>query len=131
MFALVLASGFCLALVWARAWRTGSDGYSFLVWNLGDLAGRLVTLLPFSMRHRPAVLFILATLRIGFLPLYLLCNIQGRGAKINSDAFYLFVVQLGFGGDFIFWLATSDAPPASICIADDSAGESGIFTLRM
>ena len=34
MFALVLASGFCLALVWVRAWRTGSNGYSFLVWNL-------------------------------------------------------------------------------------------------
>jgi len=70
----------------------------FLVWNLGDLMGRLVTLLPFSMRHRPVVLFILAILRIGFLPLYLLCNIQGHGAKINSDAFYLFVVQFGFGG---------------------------------
>ena len=34
MFALVLASGFCFALVWARAWRTGSNGYGFLVWNL-------------------------------------------------------------------------------------------------
>jgi uncharacterized membrane protein len=34
MFALVLASGFCFALVWVRAWRTGSNGYSFLVWNL-------------------------------------------------------------------------------------------------
>jgi uncharacterized membrane protein len=34
MFALVLASGFCLALVWVRAWRTGSNGYGFLAWNL-------------------------------------------------------------------------------------------------
>lgn len=34
MFALVLASGLCFALVWARAWRTGSNGYGFLVWNL-------------------------------------------------------------------------------------------------
>ncbi|KAE9367956.1 hypothetical protein N431DRAFT_429235 [Stipitochalara longipes BDJ] len=78
----------------------------FLVWNLGDLCGRLSTLLPFSMRHRPAILFIVAILRIGFLPLYLLCNIQGRGAKINSDAFYLFVVQLGFGGTN-GWLSSS------------------------
>jgi equilibrative nucleoside transporter 1/2/3 len=26
-----------------------------------------------------------------------LCNIGGRGAKINSDFFYLFIVQLLFG----------------------------------
>jgi uncharacterized membrane protein len=34
MFALVLASGFCCALVWVRAWHTGSNDYGFLVWNL-------------------------------------------------------------------------------------------------
>jgi uncharacterized membrane protein len=34
MFALVLASGFCFALVWVRAWRTGSNDYAFLEWNL-------------------------------------------------------------------------------------------------
>ena len=34
MFALVALSGFCFALVWVRAWHTGSHGYGFLVWNL-------------------------------------------------------------------------------------------------
>ncbi len=29
--------------------------------------------------------------------MYFLCNVQGRGAIISSDAFYLFVVQFGFG----------------------------------
>jgi len=70
---------------------------AFLFWNTGDLFGRLSTLLPFSLRHRPALLFVVAVGRLGFLPLYLLCNIQGRGAVIPSDVFYLFVVQLGFG----------------------------------
>jgi equilibrative nucleoside transporter 1/2/3 len=69
----------------------------FLVWNLGDLCGRLTTLLPFTMRQRPRVLFIFAIFRAGFIPLYLLCNIKGNGAIIESDAFYLFVVQFGFG----------------------------------
>lgn len=69
----------------------------FLLWNVGDLCGRLITLLPFTMRQRPRVLFVLAILRGGFIPLYLLCNIQGKGAVISSDAFYLFVVQFGFG----------------------------------
>lgn len=69
----------------------------FLVWNTGDLCGRLTTLLPFTMRQRPRVLFALAVLRAGFIPMYFLCNIMGNGAVINSDAFYLFVVQFGFG----------------------------------
>ena len=78
----------------------------FLIWNLGDLAGRLTTLLPFSMRHRPIPLFVFSILRIGFLPMYLLCNIQGNGAIIKSDAFYLFVVQFWFGATN-GWLSSS------------------------
>jgi equilibrative nucleoside transporter 1/2/3 len=35
--------------------------------------------------------------RLGFIPLYLLCNVRGQGAVVSSDAFYLFVVQLLFG----------------------------------
>jgi solute carrier family 29 (equilibrative nucleoside transporter), member 1/2/3 len=70
---------------------------AFLFWNIGDLFGRLSTLLPFSLRYRPALLFVVAVGRLGFLPLYLLCNVRGRGAVVPSDVFYLFVVQLGFG----------------------------------
>lgn len=69
----------------------------FLFWNVGDLLGRLSTLLPFSLRERPALLFLFSIARLGFLPLYLLCNVRGGGAIIKSDAFYLLVVQLGFG----------------------------------
>lgn len=69
----------------------------FLVWNLGDLTGRLVTLLPFPPGHNPLFLFVLSILRAGFIPLYLLCNIENNGAIISSDSFYLFVVQLFFG----------------------------------
>ncbi|KAK1250944.1 hypothetical protein MKX07_005499 [Trichoderma sp. CBMAI-0711] len=69
----------------------------FLFWNIGDLAGRVATMLPFSLTHRPRLLFALAVARIALLPLYLLCNINGRGAIVPSDLFYLFVVQLVFG----------------------------------
>lgn len=69
----------------------------FFVWNLGDLMGRVATALPFSLRHRPVLLFLMSLARVGMVPLYLLCNIGGRGAKIESDFFYLFVVQLLFG----------------------------------
>ena len=78
----------------------------FLAWNLGDLFGRLSTLLPFSVQTRPIILFIFAILRAGFLPLYLLCNIENNGAVIQSDTFYLFVVQGGFGATN-GWLGSS------------------------
>ncbi|KAI1333778.1 nucleoside transporter-domain-containing protein [Xylariaceae sp. FL0016] len=68
----------------------------FLFWNLGDLGGRLVAL-KLPLRDRPAVLFTLSVARVVFLPLYLLCNIHGRGAMVSSDIFYLVVVQLPFG----------------------------------
>ncbi|UNI14263.1 hypothetical protein JDV02_000908 [Purpureocillium takamizusanense] len=70
---------------------------AFFFWNLGDLGGRMATMFPFSLQNRPVLLFVLAALRIGQLPLYLLCNVGGRGAVVSSDFFYLFVVQLAFG----------------------------------
>ncbi|KAJ3523747.1 hypothetical protein NM208_g12332 [Fusarium decemcellulare] len=69
----------------------------FFFWNLGDLGGRVATMMPFSLQHRPAALFGLSVLRFGILPLYFLCNIGGRGAIVSSDFFYLFIVQLLFG----------------------------------
>jgi len=70
---------------------------AFFFWNLGDLLGRMATILPFSLSHRPAALFALSLARWLFLPLYLLCNIRGRGAVVSSDFFYLCLVQLPFG----------------------------------
>ncbi|CAJ2509917.1 Uu.00g058170.m01.CDS01 [Anthostomella pinea] len=68
----------------------------FFFWNLGDLGGRASSLvLPF--RQRPAVLFAVSIARFIFLPLYTLCNIHGQGATVNSDVFYLLVVQFPFG----------------------------------
>ena len=73
---------------------------AFFFWNLGDLGGRVATgLLPaqWSLGRRPAALFALSLARWLFLPLYLLCNIRGRGAAVDSDLFYLLLVQLPFG----------------------------------
>ena len=71
---------------------------AFLVWNTGDLIGRLSVLIPrLSLVGYPFGLFIFSVLRIIFIPLYLLCNVRGHGAFINSDFFYLFIVQLLFG----------------------------------
>ncbi|ROT38322.1 nucleoside transporter family [Sodiomyces alkalinus F11] len=70
---------------------------AFFVWNLGDLSGRMATVLPFSLRSRPPLLLAVSVARLAWLPMYLLCNIRGRGAAVPSDLFYLVVVQFLFG----------------------------------
>jgi len=71
---------------------------AFFCWNLGDLVGRTLPALPFlRLTHRPRLLFLLSLVRIVFIPLYMACNVGGRGAVIPSDVFYLVVVQGLFG----------------------------------
>lgn len=71
---------------------------AFLLWNIGDLLGRLVTLWKrISLTHYPSALFCLAMARLLFIPLYFLCNVKGRGAVVQSDFFYLVIVQFFFG----------------------------------
>lgn len=71
---------------------------AFLFWNGGDLIGRLITAIPsLSLVKRPRVVFALAVSRIAFVGLYHLCNIRGEGAVVQSDLFYLVIVQLLFG----------------------------------
>jgi equilibrative nucleoside transporter 1/2/3 len=71
---------------------------AFFFWNAGDLLARMLVLNPrYSLAHRPWALLILSIARAGFIPLYQLCNIGGQGAVVESDFFYLFVVQLLFG----------------------------------
>lgn len=71
---------------------------AFLAWNIGDLVGRALPSIPqFRLSRHPWVLLLIAIGRAGFFPLYLLCNIDGRGAVVKSDAFYLILVQVPFG----------------------------------
>jgi len=71
---------------------------AFLFWNTGDLAGRLLTLIPtLKLVRWPKTVFVASLARALFIPLYFLCNIHGKGAVVASDAFYLVVVQFLFG----------------------------------
>jgi equilibrative nucleoside transporter 1/2/3 len=79
----------------------------FFFWNLGDLLGRVSTMCDaLSLRHRPRVLFAISMARWGFLPLYLACNLHGRGAVVGGDGFYLVGVQ-GLFGLTNGWLGSS------------------------
>ncbi|KAI5779734.1 nucleoside transporter-domain-containing protein [Geopyxis carbonaria] len=68
----------------------------FLLWNVGDLSGRLACGFPGLTTASPRVLALAAVARIVFVPIYLLCNVKGAGARVESDLFY-WIVQLAFG----------------------------------
>lgn len=102
----------------------------FLLWNIGDLGGRLLTIFPFSVPNKPLFLFIFSLCRLVFIPLYFLCNIENHGALISSDAFYLLVVQFGFGltnG----WLGSSCMIAAPDYVEEGEREAAGAFMVLM
>jgi len=79
-------------------WPSSFVPLAFLFWNAGDLIGRVIPAIPaLRLTHRPRIVFVLSVLRVLFVPLYMLCNVHGKGAVVKSDFFYLVVVQLLFG----------------------------------
>ncbi|KAF2995510.1 hypothetical protein E8E13_001154 [Curvularia kusanoi] len=104
----------------------------FLFWNVGDLLGRMGPAIPsLRLTAYPKILFLLSIARAAFVPLYLLCNIGGKGAAVASDFFYLVVVQLLFGVSngylgsscmmgFVEWVDAEEAEAAggfmSLCL---------------
>jgi equilibrative nucleoside transporter 1/2/3 len=100
---------------------------AFLLWNVGDLGGRMLVGIPgMSLAHRPRMAFVFAIARIVFVPLYSLCNINGRGAVVQSDFFYLFIVQLLFGASNGY-LASSCMMGASYWVSEDEREAAGGF----
>jgi len=70
--------------------------WGFLLWNVGDLAGRVICGWEVFTTKNAIVLAVSSVARIAFIPLYFMCNINGEGATIESDVFY-WLVQLAFG----------------------------------
>lgn len=67
----------------------------FFVWNWGDLTGRLLCMYDSLVIVRPLALIAYAIGRLAMIPLFLLCNIHGRG-YIKSDVIYL-LLQFFYG----------------------------------
>ena len=105
---------------------------AFLLWNVGDLFGRLITAVPqFSLIQRPRTVFLLSLSRLVFIPLYLLCNIKGRGAVVASDAFYLFVVQFLFGASNGYVGSTSMMGAANWVEVEEREAAGGFMGLML
>ena len=71
---------------------------ALLMWNAGDLSGRYMPLIPsLNLVRYPKATLAWSLARFIFIPLYFMCNIKGQGAVIDSDFFYLVIVQFLFG----------------------------------
>lgn len=104
---------------------------ALLMWNVGDFIGRTAVAIPsLSLSHRPWIAFLFSIARVGFGPLYLLCNVNGRGAIVRSDFFYLFIVQLLFGVTNGY-LASSCMMGASHWVSRDEREAAGGFMSLM
>ncbi|ODQ53691.1 hypothetical protein SAICODRAFT_30021 [Saitoella complicata NRRL Y-17804] len=68
----------------------------FLIWNSGDVLGRTITLRVVDILSHET-LAIASVMRILFLPLFVSCNVRGKGAIFPSDM-YFFMVMFLFGG---------------------------------
>jgi uncharacterized membrane protein len=104
MFALVLASGFCFALVWVRAWRTGSNDYAFLEWNLELAWIPFVLALAFYDTWRRGrsriVLALLGVLWLLFLPNapYMVTDLVHLGRISGAPLWYDGAMIAAFAG---------------------------------
>ncbi|KAK9464649.1 nucleoside transporter-domain-containing protein [Lipomyces arxii] len=70
--------------------------FAFLIWNVGDLVGRLICGYPQFVMKNPKSIVLFSASRTIFLPAFFLCNINGSGAAFSSDFFYM-LLQLLFG----------------------------------
>ncbi|XP_014663897.1 PREDICTED: equilibrative nucleoside transporter 1-like isoform X2 [Priapulus caudatus] len=84
--------------------------YCFLMFNVGDLIGRVVAAFIQWPRRGSYLLPLLCILRVGFIPLFLLCNIQPRGTIpviFNTDIYPVV---------FMLLFATTNGYLASLCM---------------
>ncbi|KAF3993580.1 hypothetical protein FT663_00250 [Candidozyma haemuli var. vulneris] len=74
--------------------------FIYLVWNMGDLVGRVLCGMPNSyfLVRAPKKLINIAILRLVFIPLFMTCNIHPGTSSpvISSDAWYV-LLQFLFG----------------------------------
>jgi equilibrative nucleoside transporter 1/2/3 len=97
----------------------------FLLWNVGDLSGRLICGWDKLLIKDPRWQAILAVSRAAFVPLYFMCNIGGKGAVVESDLFF-WLVQFCFGlGSG--WIGSSCIITAPDHVEDDEKEACGGF----
>jgi equilibrative nucleoside transporter 1/2/3 len=98
---------------------------AIVLWNIGDLLGSVLAVHSLFLIRLQPLLFALSLARLGFIPLYLMCNIDGRGS-IVGDWFYLIIVQFLFGLTH-GWLSGASMMGVPEWIGEEDREEAGAF----
>jgi solute carrier family 29 (equilibrative nucleoside transporter), member 1/2/3 len=98
---------------------------AIVLWNVGDLLGSVVAVHSLFLIENPRLLFGLSISRLVFIPLYLMCNIDGRGS-VAGDWFYLIIVQFLFGLTH-GWLSGASMMGVPVWIDEQDREEAGAF----
>lgn len=98
---------------------------AIILWNVGDLLGSILAVHSVFLIRLPRMLFALSLARLGFIPLYLMCNIDGRGSDMG-DWFYLIIVQFLFGLSH-GWLSGASMMGVTDWVDEEHREEAGAF----
>ncbi|PMD12011.1 hypothetical protein NA56DRAFT_57547 [Hyaloscypha hepaticicola] len=98
---------------------------AIILWNIGDLVGSVLAVSSRFLIRRPFLIFIFSLLRIGFIPLYLICNIDGNGSLVG-DWFYLVIVQFLFGVTH-GWLSGASMMGVPAWVSEEDREAAGAF----
>jgi equilibrative nucleoside transporter 1/2/3 len=98
---------------------------AIVLWNVGDLLGSVMAVRSLFLIKHPRLLFGLSLSRLIFVPLYLMCNIDGRGS-VAGDWFYLIIVQFLFGLTH-GWLSGASMMGVPVWINEEDREEAGAF----
>lgn len=99
--------------------------FGFLIWNLGDLLGRVLCGFERFQLTQPKLLALCSLARVAFIPLYFMCNVKGNGAVVESDLFY-WAVGLTFGITS-GWVGSNAMMAAPACVDEGEREASGGF----
>lgn len=75
--------------------------FGFLLWNIGDLSGRICCGFKAFKVTNPTFLAAASVLRLGFIPLYYMCNVRGEGAVLGDGIYWVLQVLFGFTNGWI------------------------------
>lgn len=103
--------------------------FALFIWNLGDLVGRLGCGKDAWVIKNDRVMIIYALARFAFIPLYFMCNINGRGGWIHSDSIYLAIHF--FNGLTNGHLGTSVMMESGTYVEDHEKEQAGSFMTMM
>lgn len=100
---------------------------AFLVWNVGDLLGRVVCSWKSFVIDNQQAMVAYSISRVAFIPFFLGCNVNGLGEGWINDYFYI-LLQLLFGFTNGHLFSSAFMKIGQVLVVDDQKKAAGGYT---